>query len=142
MTKNFSINLWRMMYLVLTIAPFGVYAQNSSHTVTKIPEWKTNLVESIKLPFQEKLEEIRARSTPGYYTKLYGINSIQSKREGLALRTAEVCGKYVCSVTPLPVTLISFKGDRTDANHAGLSWETSSETNNAGFEIERSFTGA
>ncbi|WP_159467041.1 T9SS type A sorting domain-containing protein [Dyadobacter sp. 3J3] len=141
MMKDFVINLCRVLYLVFAISPFGVYAQTFSHSVMKIPEWKTNLVKLIKLPVQEKLEEIRARSTPEYYAKLYGVNGILAKREGVVLRTAEICGKYVCSVTPLPVNLISFKGERIDASRVGLTWETSSETNNAGFEIERSLTG-
>ncbi len=37
---------------------------------------------------------------------------------------------------PLPVELISFTG-LVDGNDAVLSWETASETNNAGFEVQR-----
>lgn len=37
----------------------------------------------------------------------------------------------------LPVTLISFEG-KSENNQTKLSWETASETNNKGFEIERS----
>ncbi|SKC14944.1 T9SS type A sorting domain-containing protein [Dyadobacter psychrophilus] len=40
----------------------------------------------------------------------------------------------------LPVTLVSFKGE-TESGHSKLTWETSSETNNKGFEIERSIDG-
>ncbi|MCF0061840.1 T9SS type A sorting domain-containing protein [Dyadobacter chenwenxiniae] len=40
----------------------------------------------------------------------------------------------------LPVTLVSFKGE-TQNGHSKLTWETSSETNNKGFEIERSIDG-
>ncbi len=40
-------------------------------------------------------------------------------------------------VTILPVTLISFSG-KNDADENHLTWKTTSETNNSGFEIERS----
>jgi hypothetical protein len=40
--------------------------------------------------------------------------------------------------TPMPVTLVSFNANVTAENSALLSWETSEETNNAGFEIEMS----
>lgn len=38
---------------------------------------------------------------------------------------------------PLPVVLISFTG-KSQENEVWLTWQTSSETNNAGFEIEKS----
>lgn len=40
----------------------------------------------------------------------------------------------------LPVRLVSFKGE-TQNGYSKLTWETSSETNNKGFEIERSTDG-
>ncbi len=110
--------------------------------VTKMPEWQTKFAKLKKTPVQEKVEEIQARTNPEYYDKLYGAKSVLVKHELAAMRTAVVCGKYVCGAGPLPVTLISFTGKRTDANHVGLTWETSSETNNAGFDIERSLTAA
>jgi len=38
---------------------------------------------------------------------------------------------------PLPVTLVSFNG-KSESNQTKLTWKTTSETNNKGFEIERS----
>lgn len=40
--------------------------------------------------------------------------------------------------TPMPVTLVSFNAKLKQKNAALLTWETSSEVNNAGFEIEMS----
>jgi len=42
---------------------------------------------------------------------------------------------------PLPVTLLDFKANLNEANGTQLKWSTSSETNNKGFEIERSADG-
>lgn len=39
---------------------------------------------------------------------------------------------------PLPVELISFEGKRTTAENIVLDWQTISETNNKGFEIQQS----
>lgn len=131
-----------MIWLVLTVSLSGVYAQTSFYTVTKMPERKTEFAKLQKTAGQEKFEKIRALTTPEYYDRLYGAKSVLAKREGATLRTAVTCGNYVCSAAPLPVTLIFFKGERINASHVGLTWETSSETNNAGFDIERSLTAA
>lgn len=40
-------------------------------------------------------------------------------------------------ITPLPVTLVSFKAEVTDQNKVELTWKTASEKNNAYFEIQR-----
>ena len=45
------------------------------------------------------------------------------------------------SVQPLPVQLVSFQAVRTGPATAGLSWATATETNSAGFGIERSDDG-
>lgn len=46
------------------------------------------------------------------------------------------------SLTPLPVTFVSFKAKAQVADQSVLlNWETSSETNNAGYNVERSFDG-
>lgn len=42
---------------------------------------------------------------------------------------------------PLPVKLLDFKANLNDGNGTQLNWSTSSETNNKGFEIERSKDG-
>lgn len=41
---------------------------------------------------------------------------------------------------PLPVTLVNFKGALQNKN-AALSWNTENETNNKGFEVQRSYDG-
>lgn len=39
---------------------------------------------------------------------------------------------------PLPITLLSFQAKRNSTNSAIINWQTSTETNNAGFELYRS----
>lgn len=48
---------------------------------------------------------------------------------------------YLCTQTSLPVQLISFTGKRIEDQIVSLSWETAHESNNHGFEIERSTDG-
>lgn len=49
-------------------------------------------------------------------------------------------GSYTTSQAPLPVELAGFEADRSGENIV-LRWQTLSETNNAGFDIERSIDG-
>ncbi|NBC86998.1 MAG: T9SS type A sorting domain-containing protein [Bacteroidetes bacterium] len=49
-------------------------------------------------------------------------------------------GSYTTSQAPLPVELAGFEADRSGDNVV-LRWQTLSETNNAGFDIERSIDG-
>ncbi len=48
---------------------------------------------------------------------------------------------YIC-YTAIPVELYSFTADITPRNDVLLKWITASETNNKGFEIERSYDGS
>ena len=57
---------------------------------------------------------------------------------GMAVDDFEITGP---SNGPLPVELISFTGDALESFNR-LKWETLSEINNAGFEIERSTDGS
>jgi hypothetical protein len=49
-------------------------------------------------------------------------------------------GSYTTTQGPLPVELTTFEAQR-DAEAVQLTWQTASETNNAGFHIERSMDG-
>jgi hypothetical protein len=55
--------------------------------------------------------------------------------------TAATCNTYFCRRGVVPVTGMELSGVRTDNAHVMLNWKTYSELNNAGFDIERSFTG-
>ena len=44
------------------------------------------------------------------------------------------------AITPLPVELLSFEGKATQSG-IELNWETASESNNQGFDVERSTDG-
>ncbi|MEN0005305.1 MAG: T9SS type A sorting domain-containing protein [Bacteroidota bacterium] len=60
---------------------------------------------------------------------------------GLAEQTSDQITSIVAGqCATLPVELISFKAER-QKEHILLSWETASEQNNAGFEVERSTDG-
>jgi len=53
----------------------------------------------------------------------------------LFTNTATNCS---ASCVPLPLTLLSFDGQRLDPNHVLVHWKTTNEVNNAGFYIQRS----
>lgn len=65
-------------------------------------------------------------------TKAVSLSPIYS----LFTSTATNCQLSACS--PLPVTLLSFDGQRLDPGHVLLHWKTTNEINNAGFDVERS----
>ncbi|NIJ55461.1 T9SS type A sorting domain-containing protein [Dyadobacter arcticus] len=79
---------------------------------------------------------------PGYYrTNLVAGAGKRWMDQQKALRAmaTEPCGDYLCKGEGgLPVTLISFSGSRQDTTTVLLNWETSEETNNQRFEVERS----
>ena len=51
--------------------------------------------------------------------------------------TVNPCAITLCGARALPVRLISFSGERVDAENVALYWETSLEVNNDHFEVER-----
>lgn len=55
---------------------------------------------------------------------------------GLALDDFEILGP---TNNPLPVSLLSFKGKRSNKSEAELTWMTGNEISNKGFELERKF---
>ena len=55
---------------------------------------------------------------------------------------ADPCDVNSCKSSILPVTLIKFEGKRIDDANVALVWETSEETNNDYFEIERTLNPA
>ncbi|MDR6803581.1 hypothetical protein J2Y45_000851 [Dyadobacter sp. BE34] len=63
---------------------------------------------------------------------LYRIEVRNSLLPGLVLSTGNVLVE-----PPLPVTLVSF-GGKSENNQTKLTWKTAEETNNKGFEVERS----
>lgn len=88
-----------------------------------------------------EVERLQARSSSAFAEKQFGAKSMLLAKAGAGARVSSDCGSsYLCSQTSLPVSLISFKGERTGEGTVLLSWETASEISNAGFEIERSFS--
>ncbi|NIJ54871.1 cellulase family glycosylhydrolase [Dyadobacter arcticus] len=83
----------------------------------------------------------RRISTNGNYTNLsaYGQAIINSPDFGLITNAVKM--DVACLGGPLPVSLISFKAEETDAGDINLSWKTAEEINFKGFEIERSLNG-
>ncbi|WAC12637.1 T9SS type A sorting domain-containing protein [Dyadobacter pollutisoli] len=140
MKKRSIVNFGRILYVLLSISSFGVYAQTASRPVSKIPGWEGNLPKPFKSEVQQRIMNAQGRTGPQYYEKMYGVKSDFIKREGATLRTLIDCSQLTCDLSSLPVTLLSFNGERINANEVALAWETTSETNNAGFDIERSLT--
>lgn len=99
---------------------------------------------SVVIPKDEtrrEVERLQARSSSAFVDKQFGAGSRLLAGADARARMSEDCGSnYLCTQTQLPVSLVSFKGERTGEGTVLLSWETASEINNAGFEIERSFT--
>lgn len=52
------------------------------------------------------------------------------------------CTYNLCKVAALPVTLVRFEGKRLDEENVVLFWETSDESNNDYFEVERTLNPA
>jgi hypothetical protein len=50
--------------------------------------------------------------------------------------------EFTATANQLPVELASFEARRAGSEQVALSWQTASETNNAGFRVERQQTGA
>ncbi|MEO6686774.1 MAG: T9SS type A sorting domain-containing protein [Dyadobacter sp.] len=88
---------------------------------------------------KQRVDEMIARTRPGYYTKHLAKNRKESKTANA--RVVIDCGSS-CNLTPLPVTLVTFTGKRLDARQIQLEWTTTSEVNNDHFEIERTLNPA
>lgn len=127
----------RMLYLLLGISSSVAYAETSSRSIISGPGQATNLPKPHTSEVMQRVDKARERTAPGYYATLYGARKGMAQIDGVALRTSVDCSQIVCS-SALPVTLISLKGQRVDANLVTLTWETSAEINNSGFDIERS----
>jgi hypothetical protein len=77
-------------------------------------------------------------AVPGTSVANTGTNTIPVlKRTGLTTANVEFGVGGDLNVNPLPVKLISFTANWQE-NRANLAWQTASEVNNKGFEIERS----
>jgi hypothetical protein len=92
-------------------------------------------------PIAKQIDSLHHVMQLGYHreTLVAGVGQRWINKQK-ALRTRVVCSSYLCSKGdgPLPVTLINFGGARQDTATVLLRWETSAETNNQRFEVERS----
>ncbi len=135
--KSKTISLW-IFYLLLGIYSFNVCAQHPINTESiRSPFRGKNFIS----PMQERVLQLQYRTTKEYLDKMYGVQSRLPSTDRTALRTQmdDCAGTYLCPSAALPVSLLYFNGERLNAEHVKLTWETSSEVNNSGFEIERSF---
>jgi hypothetical protein len=72
------------------------------------------------------------------------FNSIAIRQGTIGTMSGTIDGIRIATTWadgPLPVTLLDFRANLNEANGTQLKWSTSSETNNKGFEIERSADG-
>ena len=82
---------------------------------------------------QKRAKELVAQTYGNYYQELM----IKSFFESLG-----PCTYNLCKVSALPVTLVRFEGKRADEANVVLFWETSDESNNDYFEVERTLNPA
>ena len=122
----------RLQYRVSDTGPFTdvldgsgqpvEYRRNTTAGHSQAMAWASLPVQALNQPYVQVLWRY-------YYTGPATTNA----RDELRLDDIEVMS---CS-DPLPVKLISFKAEPKE-NHVLLSWQTTEETNNDHFEIERS----
>ena len=80
-------------------------------------------------PVTQAAKKLVAITKNGYYTK---------RMFGDLVATVDPCAITLCNQQgPLPVTLMTFTGERVDETNVALFWETSEEVNNDYFEVER-----
>jgi hypothetical protein len=135
--KRFDV---RIILAVLLVSCTHVFAQigNSSvplKTVSFSPK-------PYKSRQQLKVDSLLAITRPGYFRdKQMQLGKNKSAQNAYAFRVAGCGDGYLCTAKALPVSLISFSGLRLNALEVRLQWETASEENNMGFEVERSIAG-
>lgn len=83
-----------------------------------------------------KLDQIIGRTFVGY---IFGGIKAEEPNQGPSSASEYIFKVYITPDVPLPVELTSFTSS-TDSRNVTLSWSTSYETNNSGFDIERNNT--
>ncbi len=137
--NRFVMNVVRLHCLFLSISAGSLLAQSVS-----VPgNWSLqgNLARPYQSAVHQKIEALAVLSTAGYYDNMYGAKSRRVPDHGASLRIrADDCEEsYLCRIAALPVSLLYFKGERLGPDQVVLTWETSFEANNAGFEVEKAF---
>lgn len=79
-------------------------------------------------PAKLAADALFAQTQADYYTTLLVNDRVPYEGD---------CSDVACVKGRLPVTLIKFEGERIDDANVLLSWQTSEETNNDYFELER-----
>ncbi|WP_254560508.1 T9SS type A sorting domain-containing protein [Dyadobacter diqingensis] len=77
---------------------------------------------------QEKANQLVAQTNGNYYPERM-VKSL--------FASLDPCVNNLCRSSTLPVTLVRFEGKRVDEENVELFWETSEESNNDYFEVER-----
>jgi len=86
-------------------------------------------VTAYESPITKAAKKLVAVTRDGYYANLMFSD---------LAATINPCAITLCDQkSPLPVTLITFTGERIDEANVALFWETSEEVNNSYFEVER-----
>ncbi len=125
----------------------GVEDANSPISTTAITELNSNstsltigaaVASASKRYFDGKMDEVRFSSAVKSSDWIATEYANQNSPSTFFTAGAEVAPKDLCSSIELPVELITFTGHLIDNQKVALLWQTASETNNKGFEIERS----
>lgn len=124
--------------------PAGLVAGNWYHIVTVYDGTTAKLYLNGNLVLSSSKTWNTTASTTFYLGKSFGASTNFNgavddlKIFNYALTAADITSLYAYNT--LPVVISNFKGVSKDADNI-LSWQTTSETNNKGFEIERSING-
>ena len=88
------------------------------------------------------IDRLQFSVNPGFYSyPITGVNGIYNSYFPGTIDIDWIgIGDNTCSFS-LPITLVSFTGNKNDATSIALQWSTSTETNNDYFEIMRSTDG-
>ena len=136
-------NVWITFLVMLITLISYAHAQSVLDNPSQPKHQPFHALKTYKSPARLIVEERIAITKPGYYTAIFDSGVWKpAQNPHTTLRAQATCAdNFLCSNAALPVTLISFKGARVDATQVKIFWETSSETNNEGFDVERSATG-
>ena len=79
---------------------------------------------------------------PQSYTLIDSLQNLEITsvtKPAVPISSTEDC-RCSANCSPLPVTLLSFNGERTSNENILLRWETTNELQNSGFEVQRSLS--
>ena len=127
----------------------GTYAPNSAQTITWSVNNTAGTTPNVKISLSSDggltFPYVLLASTPNDGTESVNLSNINTttariKVEAIGNIFFDISNADFTIAGPLPIVLTTFTGKKENNTNV-LSWKTASETNNTGFEIERSQDG-